>query len=219
MSDVFVRAIAPPYGLPSLLIGKKGAGKTTIVEDLSLKLEANKVPVVFLQPDDLDILTLGGGSVLATIKRATFASLTLAVVNKLSQKDVVYAYSKGAVESVQQLMKSIGKNVSEIDFEARIPNYTSRPNEVAASIRTNLWGVEKVAYLIIDDIDQIGAPQGVDYPVWLGGLLLGVRKLAGEIPNLKCLVTLTGEPSSFRLNFFGQFDQVDHFQPLVVEVK
>lgn len=231
--ESFVKASAPAYGSPRLLVGKKGAGKTAFVEFLRLKLEANRIPVVLLRPDDFDTSTLGTGSDLATIKRAVFAFVTLSVANRLSMKGVLAsghkkilneaarAYDRGNLDSVQRLMQlllPVGKALSGIQFEAMLPNNVPRPIEVAKAIRTEIGAVSNIAYLIIDDTDQIGAPRETNYLARIWGLLLGVRKIANEAPNLKCLVTLRAEVwRRLQWDSRGQRDQVDHFRPLAVE--
>lgn len=231
--DAFARASAPPTGSPRILVGKKGAGKTAMVQYLRLKLEAEGVPVVLLRPDDFNISVLGSSSDLATIKRAVFPILTLAVAHKLSKSGelarrhrktlnaAARAYRKGHADSVQRLLEvlvPIGKAVSKIDFKAMLPDHIPSPDEVAEAIRSDLGDQTRVAYLTIDDTDQIGAPHEASYLPRIWGLLLAVRQLATAAPNLRCLVTLRSEVwRRLRWDTRGQRDQVDHFQPLVVE--
>ena len=231
--DAFIRASAPAHGSPRLLVGKKGAGKTALLEFLRLKFEASGIPVVLLRPDDFDTSAMGNTNDLATIKRATFAFLTLAVANKLSAKgtlatghqkilnEAARAYDKGNLDRVQKLLQvlmPVGKSITGIDFQAMLPAGIPRPSDVASAIRTELGNVQQLAYLMIDDTDQIGAPRENTYLPRIWGLLLGVRRLAQEAPNLKCLVSLRTEVwRRLRWDTRGQRDQVDHFQPLVQE--
>lgn len=229
----FVRAWAPSRGSPRLLIGRKGTGKTALLEYLRAKLDKEGVPVVLLRPDDFDLAALGTGSDLASIKRATFAMLTLAVANRLSQQGVLavghkkilnaaaLAYSRGNMDGVQRLLEvllPVGKALSGVDFQAMLPAGAPKPAEIAAAIRAELGTSPKAAYLLIDDTDQIGAPRESNYLARIWGLLLGVRRLATEVPDLKCIVSLRTEVwRRLRWDTSGQRDQVDHFQPLAVE--
>lgn len=229
----YSRVVAPPYGSPLLLVGKKGTGKTAIVESLRAAMGRSAVPVVLLKPDDFDTSRLGGAAELATIKRATFAFMTLAVARKLAatigfasgHKAVLTraarAFDEGHLDKVQALLQvllPIGKAVSAIDFKEMLPRGAPKPDEIAAAIRTQLGDLERVAYLVIDDTDQIGSPGEPNYLARLWGLLLGVRQLASECPNLKCIVTMRTEVwRRMKWDARGQRELVDHFAPLVVE--
>jgi hypothetical protein len=229
----FVKASAPPYGSPRLLVGRKGAGKTALVKFLKGHLEEQGVPVVLMSPDDFDTSRLGDTAELGHIKRVAFAFLAYALANRFSAagtlakghartlNSAARAYDAGNIDGVQRLLTilaPVGKAVTDIDFMAMIPDAAPKPEAIAAAIRTELGQTDKVAYLIVDDTDQIGAPNERNYLARLWGLLLGARRLASDCPNLKCIITLRTEVwRRLCWDERGQRDQVDHFLPLVVE--
>lgn len=238
LGDVFVppselaEILGLPRGNPRLLVGKKGSGKTAVLEYLYMQLAARGIPCILLRPDDLVLPNETIRSV-ADAKRHAYAELVLAAASRLG-RDLTYAGSDAEVELVRaakdtgergldaveraaRLLIPIGVRVANIDFSSWIKEPDPREKALANALRGTLSkDKDRFFFVLIDDIDQIGDASESDYLTRIWGLLLGVRKLASENQTIRAVVSLRSE-IWMRLEWGakGHRDQVDHFLPLI----
>lgn len=93
-------------------------------------------------------------------------------------------------------------------------------SDLADSLNAHLVKSGRVNFLFFDDTDQVAASDDSEHLNRIWGLLLAVRRLAQESPNTKCIITLRSEIwSRLQRDPKGQRDQIDHFQPLVVDLR
>jgi hypothetical protein len=69
---------------------------------------------------------------------------------------------------------------------------------------------------LIDDIDQVASPHQPNHINRIWGFILGVRRVAEEFINIKCIISLRTEVwFQLKNDKAGQRDQVDHIKPLI----
>jgi hypothetical protein len=244
LSDVFIvpaqlqDVLAIPEGSPRILVGHKGAGKTAIVDRLALAASAHQIPALVLRPDHLDLSAIGGARDIATIKRVSYECLVAAVAvsvgqrlsgllsndaARLQQEAVKLGKSEpDFVQRVLGVLSSIAKPVTSTDFKEIAKELSPGParSDLVESLNAYLLKSQRVNFLFFDDTDQVAAPDDSDQMNRIWGLLLAIRRLAHESPNTKCIVTLRSEVwARLQRDPKGQRDQIDHFRPLVVDLR
>lgn len=233
--DEFSQVIAPPQGSPHLLVGMKGCGKTAVLDFSRRMLEAQNVPNVLLTPFDIDTSSLKPDSSTGDISRELHATLLLSIVGKLSLEDsgiLEKNYSILYHESIRKGIRSgdvitrgtrflseIAKPLIKIDINSAFPHLVKSTQEEVQEAVKKIVG-RRGFYLFIDDTDQIASPGARGHLNRVWALLLAVRRLANDIPNLNAVVSLRSEVW-YRLqrDDLGQRDQTDHFRRLVIMMK
>lgn len=77
-----------------------------------------------------------------------------------------------------------------------------------------------VFFLLIDDIDQVADPSDPAHLNRIWALLLAVRRLVGECPSLRCIVSLRSEVWTRLVSENrGQRDQTDHIRNLIISLR
>lgn len=239
LADAFVtpsdyaQIVSPPPGSPRVLVGKKGSGKTAAVQMIRTLAERERIPVLLLRPDDMVAEFPATARDIATLKRSALAILANAIAAKLGQgmnghiseqdaKLFQQAVKTGIkspdkVQRVLQMLMPIGKAASGVDWEKMLPSPADATPGLLEAIKGNLENSERVFFLLIDDTDQIAAPDVPDHLNRIWAFLLAARALCTDLPNLRCIVTLRSEVwTRLQSERAGQRDQVDHFRPLVL---
>jgi len=231
--------LAISSGSPRLLVGNKGVGKTAILEWLIAAATKRQIPAILIRPDDLDLSGLSQASDVATLKRSMYECFLDAVgttigkslngfltgpAAKLYQDSV----RKGARDEdwmgkLLTLLNSVSQPVTKIDGKKlanELSHQTLSTDRLTEIIRTYLFSEKSLFLLLFDDTDQVASLDDAHHLNRIWGLLLAVRKLASECPNVKCVVTLRTEVWMRLLrNEHGQRDQIDHFRPLVLMLR
>lgn len=126
------------------------------------------------------------------------------------------------VQRVLNLLSAIARPITSIDFGEIAKELSPQrdPSDIAASLNAFLLSSDSINFILFDDTDQVAAPEESDHLNRIWGLLLAVRRLAQESLHTKCIVTLRSEIwSRLQRDSRGQRDQIDHFQPLVVDLR
>lgn len=91
---------------------------------------------------------------------------------------------------------------------------------LVAAINKQLLASGNLFFVFIDDTDQLAAPDQPAHLNRLWGLILAIRRLVGECPAIRPIVTLrTGMWSRLTTESQGQRDQTDHLRGYVVALK
>lgn len=232
----FVDIISIPPASPRIVVGKKGSGKSAFIRFFQSKMQAAKVPVLLIRPDDLEISKIEDNS-LAGLKRQAKIALLKAIGVKIgSQIDGFVlndddlnlfrlAQNEGIIgeEWIQKIIKfinPIGKAVSDVDFSAVMGSSPMiNPGAVKKAVLSNLGRAGHLFYLLIDDTDQVAELNQAGQLNRIWAFLLAARSIMEDCDNIRCIITLRQEVW-FRLSRSqsGQRDQVDHFRSLVYHI-
>jgi len=94
---------------------------------------------------------------------------------------------------------------------------TNSSQSLIAAINGQLLSSGNVMYLLIDDTDQLAAPDQASHLNRIWGLILAVRRLTGECPSVRAIVTLRSSVwTRLTSESMGQRDQTDHIRGLVI---
>lgn len=239
LRQAFVRAeeyaelMTPPPLSPRLLVGKKGSGKSAVVDFALSVLEEGGVPAILLKPLDIELPPMPRGASVGELTRLAFDALLRAIAakigsdlsglltpaNKRLYDEAVAAglRDRDSIEKLAKVLPKLAKAWTETDLSAVLPHESQATRkQLEAAIRDNLDESKSAIYLFLDDTDQIAAPdQSSDINrVW--AVLLATRELTRRIKKLRCIVTLREEVwRRLTTHEAGQRDQTDHFAPLV----
>jgi ABC-type antimicrobial peptide transport system, ATPase component len=222
-----------PTGSPILLIGKKGTGKSILINMLKYKLDGIKAQNIIIKPDNLENIDKATQfNDIANLKRIYFDSLitTLAIKlgesiklaltrkdKKLYEKAIAAgAKDKNLFDVGLRYLANVGSVITDVQLEKLIPDFKRdfTSSELKRSLTLSLKN--KSFWLFIDDTDQIAQLNNRDQLNRIWALLLSVRQLCEQYQNIKCIVTLRTEIWQILVNDTkGQRDQVDHFKRLI----
>jgi hypothetical protein len=240
-NEIFVQTtkfsdlIVPPPGSPILLVGKKGTGKSILI-DFSMDLfRAKGVPTVKLRPKDLSLDAIPEGSSSAHSHAYAYAVLIRAVAAELGStltgllSSAENSLREEAIQSgvtrpdlISQLAKflpRVADKIADTDIASLLPsenkasiNYLEKSLKEALSLK----GTNKALFVFIDDTDQVASPDRPGQLNRLWGLLLACRDLCELSNEIRCIVTLREEVwTRISNDKAGQRDQTDHFITLV----
>lgn len=224
-----------PSGSPRVLAGNKGIGKTALLEWLHAAAVKEKIPVLFLRPDDLDTSAAKEASDIGTLKREMYHALLSGVagalgshVSGLMSGDAAALYKTAIATGHREpdfgtklltVLSSVSKQVTKVDASALAKDLESATPQIRLGdvVSRYLTSSGKLFFLLFDDTDQVASPDRPEHLNRIWALLLAVRKLTQAMPQLRCFLTLRMEVWMRLLNSEqGQRDQVDHFRTLVV---
>lgn len=225
-------------GAMRLVIGNKGVGKTALFEFLEASSKKNKLPAILVKPDDIDSHPLASTNDLASLKRFYFDALLRAVAMVIGRDlkgmlvgsaATVYkeAQRQGQtnsdfVQATLKLLTAISvpvKGVDGVKLANDLAGITKNPELIRAVNNQLLEGNERVAFLLIDDTDQVASPGDINHLNRIWGLLLAARKVATDCPNVRVLVSLRSEIwIRLQSEAKGQRDQTDHLRNLVINL-
>lgn len=229
------RVVAPKPGNPLLLVGRKGTGKSAIIDFAARILEKQGVPALTLGPVDLPTGQLDDAASIGDIERSFRGVILTAMAAKLVEEKsgllsghdaTLYAAAVDAgartpdlISRLAKALPGIAKPAMPIDLSSSFPSLTQTTAEqiqraVAARVEA------RRLHLFIDDTDQVASPEKLGHLNRIWGLLLAIRRLASEMPQLCAVVSLREEVwDRLRFHSSGQRDQTDHFASLIVRVQ
>lgn len=201
--DEFDEVIDPPSGSPHLLIGRKGSGKTAVLDFSEKILEQQSVPVIKLTPDDINTSQIPESASTGDMKRSFLDVLILSICKKMSEKSTgwfdsdFYTMYSAAVDSGDRspgLWGRVGKFFSEIasgptgaDLGTAFQNLSrSTREDVASAVERALR--RNSVYIFIDDTDQVSNPEKSGHLNRIWALILAVRSLTERIPEVKAVI-------------------------------
>lgn len=214
-----------------ILIGKKGTGKSALMEVMKVRCERSSIPCLFIKPDDFPI-DLPNEYSIAQLKADIFnkllKKLAIECSSKLSafvDKDSKAVIEEGIIEGVitpdkvkklKSILLPVATGLSNVDFEKIFGSRTYTTYELKKGVESLSGRIDKYFYLLVDDTDQISSLQKVNYLETIWALILGVQKIAEELPNIKPIISIREEIwNRLRNDENGLRDQIDHFRTSV----
>ena len=218
-----------------LLVGDKGIGKSALVEWIYKVTTSKGLPSLLIRPDDIVSKDIPSGSDIASLKRFYYDVILRTVAARIGSKlkglltgDAARLYSEARVSGLAEddfvqktleLLTAISVPVSKVNGVqlARDLAGSNSHNALAGAINTHLLSSGSIFFLMIDDTDQLAAPDQTSHLNRLWGLLLAIRRFVGECPAIRPIVTLrTGVWTRLTTESMGQRDQTDHLRNYVI---
>ncbi|TSK08713.1 MAG: hypothetical protein FPO08_05260 [Geobacter sp.] len=238
LGDVFVlpgkftEMITPAERSCRILVGKKGSGKSALLNVLIDNSNRAGIPSILIKPDDISEFFEVGAKDLGSMKRGYYNALIYSIGIKigehlsgfLSESDnnlLQMAIDKGVksrdgIKKILSILMPVGKAVSNVDFKSILPSNVPNTRVLSDNIKERLGSDNHIFFLGIDDTDQIANP-GEDFfleKIW--AIILAAQKVAEEIPHIKPIISLRWEIwSRLTSDDHGARDQIDHFRPMV----
>jgi hypothetical protein len=221
-----------------LLVGDKGIGKSALVEWVHKVAQARKLPSLLIRPDDIVSKDIPSSSDLASLKRYYYNLLLRTVAAQVGrhlkgllkgEAAKLYTEAQQAgltdddfVQKALALVSAVSLPVSKVNgvqLAKELAGVNSL-NSLAGAINKQLLSQGTLFFLFIDDTDQLAAPDQPAHLNRLWGLILAMRRLVGECPAIRPIVTLrTGVWTRLTTESQGQRDQTDHVRGYVVSLK
>lgn len=241
LKDIFITPTQFPQlcaiepGGMRILVGNKGIGKSAVVEWINKIAKQHNLPSLLIRPDNiqsqntptsLDIGSLKGfyynellrsvaaqiGSQLSGLLKGSAAKLhTEAKKRGISEDDFV--------EKLLTLIGAISVPVTKIDGVKLSKDLAGNnsPDSLIRAINTQLLSSGSVFYLLIDDTDQLAAPDQPAHLNRIWALLLAVRRLTGECNSIRAIISLRSSVwTRLTSESQGQRDQTDHMRGFMV---
>jgi hypothetical protein len=225
-------------GSPRVLVGPKGIGKSYLLEHILATSRQRNIPSLILRPDDLDLASVADAKDIGRIKKAAYESLIAGVAQHIGSTlegmlkgDAARLY-KTAVDrgrrprdwigQVLTFLAGVSKPITDVDGLKLAQKLVGSASTalLAESVASYLQDSQGVMFLMLDDTDQVAAPDDPAHLNRIWGVVLAARKLAAECPNVRLLITLRLEVWSRLLrDDRGQRDQIDHIRPLVASLR
>ncbi|QQG64550.1 P-loop ATPase, Sll1717 family [Desulfobulbus oligotrophicus] len=231
--DEYADIISPPPFSPRVLIGKKGSGKSAIIDFSMAVFKLTSVPAVQLKPLDLELGAIPETASVGEVTRIAFQELSRTIARTLGssvsglvseQDKVLYEEAvtaglrdRNTVDKLAHLLPKLAKPLTEVDISSLLPTTSvANRNQLLKAIKSNLEESQSGFYLFIDDTDQVAAPDRPGHLNRIWGFLLAARELAQKIEQLRCVISLREEVwRRITSDRAGQRDQTDHFAGLV----
>lgn len=215
-----------------ILVGKKGSGKSALLEVLKIRCDKSKIPCIHIKPDDFPLRIDKSNPAIADIKNEAFNSLLRIIaielgsvladqVDKDSRSVLQAAIDDGRISPAniakfKEILIPIGKGLTNIEFEKIFGNRIYTKSELKSGINTLSKNSELYFYLLIDDTDQIASVSSENYLETIWGLIIAAQKISEELPNIKPIITIREEVwNRLRLDNHGARDQIDHYRNTV----
>lgn len=234
-ADEFAAVMAPPPGNPHLLIGTKGSGKSAIFDFGLRVLKQQDVPAVLITPMDIETSNLTENSSTGDMVRIFSQVIMAAIANKLSESSTGWLDSDRATLYRQAVaagnrspdfvgrmcgaVAALAKPLVKMDFAAAFPHLTNVTRQELAKAVGRVVS-KKSFYVFIDDTDQIANPEKSGHLNRIWALMLAIRKISSDVPELKAVISLRTEVwQRLKTDPAGQRDQTDHFNSLCITLK
>ncbi|RPE81969.1 P-loop ATPase, Sll1717 family [Vulcaniibacterium tengchongense] len=230
--DLFETIAVPVSGSPCLVVGKKGAGKSAVLDFITFTALQAGIRVVRLSPQDVKLSSDLADAAVGDHARAAYEALMIAVAGELGSElkgflsDEEAILLEKAVESgrakrdfISRLAKVLPRLASAVAPTASMELSSSAKtatDKLAVGVLERLEREGKVLYVLVDDTDQVADPMKPGHLNRIWGLILALRKLAQSSPSFRVVVTLRDEVwREMRRDGAGQRDQADHFDALI----
>ncbi|NRT56801.1 P-loop ATPase, Sll1717 family [Sphaerotilus uruguayifluvii] len=231
----FTQLCAIEPGGMRVLVGNKGIGKSAVVEWIDKVAKSKKLPCVLIRPDNISSKDTPTSPDIGSLKRFYYEVLLRTVGAQIGSQ--LKGMLKGAAaklhnEARQQglaeedfIQKSL-ELISAISLPAAKINGvqlakelagTNSPSLLIGAINSQLLSSGNVFYLLIDDTDQLAAPDQPAHLNRIWALLLAVRRLTGECSAVRAIVSLRSSVwTRLTSESQGQRDQTDHMRGFMI---
>jgi hypothetical protein len=232
-ADEYAELMTPPPHNPRLLVGKKGSGKSALIDFFLRLMDSGGVPNLLVKPMDIDLSGVGDSASVGEVTRLAYEALLRAMAMKLvSSKPKLIstedrpAYEAAAneghrkrdvIERLASLLPRLAKPFVAVDFSVLLPDApVATRQHLESTIRANLSGSAAGFYLFLDDIDQLASPEQKGHLNRIWAFILATRALAERCGELRVIISLRDEVwRRLTRDGAGQRDQTDHFSTLV----
>ncbi len=234
--DQYAEAISVPLGGPRILLGNKGSGKSALLRYFNWQMNEIEIPCLLIRPKDINASGTSDSS-LGSLTRTYEAALMRAiaaklgrevnglVINEHDKKLLTQARCDGVkdediIEKMVTLISPIGKRISGVDFsKLKLGISDVGVKAIKHAIESNLGRNQKCFYVLIDDTDQIAAPNERDHLNRIWAFLLAARAIMEDCSDIKFIISLRDEVwRRLKRDESGQRDQVDHFRNLISKI-
>lgn len=244
LNEVFVspyqlgEILSAPVGNPRILLGRKGVGKTAILERLHSIYSSLDVPSLLIRPDDIDLSSFEGKMDVASLKRGAYSAILEAIANKIGSdlkgfltgpaavlyNEAVKSGSRDAsyLAKIIEVIRVLSKPIANINGPELLKKLSPKVGikQINSALDSQLDSTGSVAYLFLDDTDQVASADDPSHKNRIWALLLAVRKLAQDCPHVRIVLTLRTEVwMRLTRNERGQRDQIDHIRPLTMTLR
>jgi hypothetical protein len=230
--DEYVDLITPPEGSPRILVGKKGSGKSALIEHSILVLGEAKVPTLLIKPMDVDQSTAREGGSVGELTHVAYKSLMSAIASRLGASksgfvsgadEVLYREALATGDAEPDVVSKMARLLPKLAKSFELPDLSALMQASSSSTVTRLQRALSEAlsksgrsfYLFIDDTDQFAAPNRNGHLNRIWAFILAAREICARIPEIRCVVSIREEVwRRLRTERDGQRDQTDHFVSL-----
>lgn len=231
----FAQLCAIEPGGMRVLVGNKGIGKSAVVEWIDKAAKARGLPCLLIRPDNISSKEMPSSSDIGSLKRFYYDVLLRTVGAQIGSQLTGMLKGNAATlhnEARQQglseddfiqkslaLISAVSLPVSKINGVqlAKELAGSNSPNALIKAINSQLLSSGNIFYLLVDDTDQLAAPEQPSHLNRIWALLLAVRRLTGECNSVRAIVSLRSSVWSRLISESqGQRDQTDHMRGLVI---
>jgi hypothetical protein len=226
-------AIEP--GSMRLLVGNKGVGKSAVVEWIDAVAAKRNLPCLLIRPDNIVSSTQPSSFDIGSLKAYYYDVLLRTIATKIGSNlkgflrgDAAKLYNEAKakglakgdiVQTSLDLISAISMPVSKINgtLLAKELAASNSHQSLAGAISQQLLASGSVFYLLIDDTDQLAAPDQNSHLNRIWGLILAVRRLIGDCPAIRPIVSMRSSVwARLTSESVGQRDQTDHMRGYVI---
>lgn len=220
-----------------ILVGNKGIGKSAVVEWIAKISRIKKLPCLLIRPDNIASKDLPAGQDIGSLKRYYYEVILRTIGAQIGSqlKGLLTGHAAKLHNEARQiglaeddfiqksleLISAISLPVSKINGVqlAKELAGTNSPHTLVSAINSQLLSSGSLFFLLIDDTDQLAAPDQPAHLNRIWALMLAIRRLVGECPSLRAIITLrSGVWTRLTSESQGQRDQTDHVRGLVVPI-
>ncbi len=218
-----------------LLIGNKGIGKSAVVEWVATVSAKKSLPCLLIRPDNIVTPSQPASFEIGALKAYYYDVILRTIAGQIGSSlsgflkgDAARLYNEAKrhgiakgdiIQTVLELISAVSVPVSRING-AQLAKELAASNSagaLTAAINRQLLAHGSVFYLLIDDTDQLAAPDQVTHLNRIWGLILAVRRLAGECTTVRPIISLRSSVwTRLTTESLGQRDQTDHLRGLVI---
>lgn len=231
----FTQLCAIEPGGMRVLVGNKGIGKSAVVEWIDKVAKTKKLPCLLIRPDNISSKDIPTSPDIGSLKRYYYEVLLRTVAAQIGSQlkgmlkgDAAKLHNEARqqglaeedfIQKSLQLISAVSLPAAKINGEqlAKELAGTNSPHQLIKAINSELLSSSNVFYLLIDDTDQLAAPDQPAHLNRIWALMLAVRRLTGECSAVRAIVSLRSSVwTRLTSESQGQRDQTDHMRGLMI---
>src|SRR6185437_9664460 len=180
---------------PRIIVGRKGTGKTAVLDFYSGIFRHLDIPSLVLKPLDIDLSGLRGITSVGEATRYAYEQLLAAIAAQLGTNlgwlvdekakplleaaIAVGARRKDIVEKTLELLPRLAKAVGKEDLAKLLPaGQPASVQRLREAVEVNVQQSGQGFYLFLDDTDQVAAPDQAGHLNRIWAFILAARELA-----------------------------------------
>ena len=231
----FTQLCAIEPGGMRVLVGNKGIGKSAVVEWINKVAKSKNLPCLLIRPDNISSKDTPTSPDIGSLKRFYYEVLLRTVGAQIGSQLKGMLIGSAAMLHNEARQQGLGEEdfiqkslelISAISLPATKINGvqlakqlagTNSPHALIKAVNSQLLSSGNVFYLLIDDTDQLAAPDQPAHLNRIWALLLAVRRLTGECSAVRAIVSLRSSVwTRLTSESQGQRDQTDHMRGLMI---